>query len=301
MPCMVNRQANIILPGLIASLLFLAGCAPNTPLPAPTQTPAPQTLTPTSVPTPSETPVPSPTPDPCLGTRGTVEEIAFDSTALPSFYIYLPECYARDVGTRYPVLYLLHGQNYQADQWLRLGAPQIVGGMIAAGNAPPFIIVMPFNVASWRGADVDEFGEVFINDFIPFIDQNYRTVATRGKRALGGLSRGGGWAIRYGLTRPDLFGAFGAHSPAIFYRDYSKLDDWLREIPEDEVPLIYIDIGDADGDLADARNFADLLAEMGVVHEWHLYTGSHEEGYWQAHAEEYLFWYGEFFQGGQTE
>ncbi len=294
MPCMVKRQAIIALLGMTASLLFLAGCAPNTPLPEPTRTPFPPTPSPTA----TVLPEPSPTPDPCLGTRGQVDEVTFDSTSLPSFYIYLPECYARDDETRYPVLYLLHGQNYQADQWVRLGAPQVAGELIASDEALPFIIVMPFNIASWRGADVDEFGEVFANEFIPYIDENYRTFATREKRALGGLSRGGGWAIRYGLTRPDLFGAFGAHSPAIFYRDYSKLDDWLKEIPEDETPLIYIDIGDQDGELADARNFADELAAAGVVHEWHLYAGAHEEAYWQAHVEEYLRWYGAFFETG---
>ena len=291
MPCMVKRQETITLLGT-ALFLFLAGCAPETPLP-PTPT---QTAQPTPSPTATALPEPSPTPDPCIGTRGQVDLVTFDSTALPSFYIYLPECYASNPETRYPVLYLLHGQGYQADQWLRLGAAEKAATLIADAEAPPFLIVMPLNIASWRGADVDEFGEVLVGEFIPFIDANYRTLATREKRALGGLSRGGGWAIRYGLTRPDLFGAFGAHSPAIFYRDYSKLDDWLRETPLEQRPQIYLDIGDQDGELADARNFADLLAQMGVVHEWHLFTGSHEERYWQAHVEEYMRWYGKVFE-----
>ncbi len=292
MPSMVKRQANIILIGAAVLLLFLAGCTPATPTPAPTRTP---TLLPTPI---VPTPVlaePSPTPDPCIGTRGQVDRVEFDSTSLPYFYIYLPECYQLDDDAHYPVLYLLHGQNYEADQWQRLGVVELAGVLMDADELLPFLIVMPFNVASWRGADVDEFGDVFVNEFIPYIDENYRTLDVSESRAVGGLSRGGGWAIRYGLTRPDLFGAFGAHSPAIFYQDYGKLDDWLAEIPANEMPLIYLDIGDQDGDLADARDFADELAEAGVVHEWHLYAGGHEESYWQAHVEEYLRWYGAFF------
>ncbi|MBT3339131.1 MAG: hypothetical protein HN855_10380 [Anaerolineae bacterium] len=290
---MVKRQAIITFLGAALLLLFLAGCTSSTPTPVPTRTPLPSPSPTVSTPVLVE---PSPTPDPCIGTRGQVDRVAFDSTSLTYFYIYLPECYVRDDETRYPVLYLLHGQTYEADQWQRLGAVELAGALMEAGELPPFLIVMPFNVASWRGANVDEFGEVLVNEFVPFIDENYRTLAVPESRALGGLSRGGGWAIRYGLTRPDMFGAFGAHSPAIFYLDYSKLDDWLEEIPADEMPLVYLDIGDGDGDLANARSFADLLAEAGVVHEWHLYAGAHEESYWQAHVEEYLRWYGKVFE-----
>ena len=272
---------------------FLAACA------AP-QTPPPMTPTPSPVPSATESigavAAPTSTPDPCAGARGQVEQVAFDSPSIPHFYIYFPACYPYEEETRYPVLYLMHGQNYQADQWLRLGVAEQADALMAAEKIPPFLIVMPFNKASWRGVDVDEFGEVLVEELIPYVDEHYRTLGTREYRALGGISRGGGWAIRYGLTRWDLFGAFGAHSPAIFYRDYSKLDDWLREIPTDFRPQIYIDIGDGDGDLADARRFADLLAEESFLHEWHLYAGGHEERYWRAHLEEYLRWYGGVFE-----
>ena len=167
--------------------------------------------------------------------------------------------------------------------------------MMAAEEISPFLIVMPYDKASWRGVDDDDFGEVFVNKLIPYIDENYRTIPDRDHRALGGLSRGGGWTIRYGFTRWGLFGALGAHSPAIFYRDYKKLDDWIAEIPNKYMPQIYIDIGDLDGERGDATNFTELLAEEGVLHEWHLFSGGHEETYWQAHVDDYLHWYGCFF------
>lgn len=295
MPCMAKRQANTALVGATALLFLLISCTAETPISAPAQMVRPAPSPTASTPVLAE---PSPTPDPCFGARGQVEDVAFDSPWLPSFYIYLPECYANASETHYPVLYLLHGQGYEADQWLRLGIVELAEKLIADGEIPPFLIVMPFNAKSSRSVDVDAFGDILVNELIPFVDKNYRTVAAPPNRALGGLSRGGGWTIRYGLTRPDLFGAFGAHSPAIFYNDYNKLDDWLAEIPADEMPLIYLDIGDGDSDTADARYFADVLADADVLHEWHLFTGLHDENYWQAHVEEYLRWYGAFFDGG---
>src|SRR5210317_2241006 len=117
MPCMVNRQAKTILLGAATLLFFLAGCAPQTPAPAPTKTPPP---------VPSATAVtviaePSPTPDPCSGVSGQVEKGTFSSDFLPEYYIYFPKCYFEDETTRYPVLYLLHGQTFTAEQWLDLG------------------------------------------------------------------------------------------------------------------------------------------------------------------------------------
>lgn len=293
MPCMLKRQENIIT-GLFVSLLFLAGCAAKPPMPNPTDIP--------SIPTPTLTPTkvavaePSPTPEPCLDATDQVEQGTFSSDFLPEYYIYLPKCYFFDESARYPVLYLLHGQTYTADQWIDLGAVEQATALMDAGEIPPFLIVMPFNHRSLRSADDDEFGAVLVEELIPYIDETYRTLDTRKYRALGGLSRGGAWTIRYGLTRWDLFGALGVHSPAIFYRDDSKLQQWLAEIPADEMPQIYLDIGDRDTGLANALRFEDLLTQMSIVHEWHLYTGWHDGEYWQAHVEEYLRWYGAFFE-----
>lgn len=280
---------------IAATFLILAGCAPNTPMPNPTQVPS----TPTPSPTPPIVSVvaePSPTPDdPCLDAESRVEKETFSSDFLPEYYIYFPKCYFADESTRYPVLYLLHGQTYTAEQWIDLGVVEHAAALMDAGEIPPFLIVMPLDRLSWDLVENDPFGDVLIDEFIDFIDAEYRTLPEREFRALGGLSRGAGWTIRLGLQNAELFGALGIHSPAIFQRDASKLDDWLREIPADEMPLIFFDIGDRDTGLADALRFADLLAQMGIVHEWHLYAGWHDDAYWQEHVEEYLRWYGAFF------
>ena len=287
---MDKRQALIFSFGILVILAWVSACSPlNTPKSFPSQTPI-KSPTPTlSTPILTE---PSPTPSICVEQRGHVEEVAFDSVTLPEFYIYLPACYSADVEKHYPVLYLLHGAGFEADQWIRLGAAEKADSLIAADQTLAYLIVMPYEKYSMRIVGDDDFGEVLVDELIPYVDEHFRTLEVRENRAIGGLSRGGGWAIHYGLTRSELFGAIGGHSAAIFRQDSAKLDDWLEEIPRDSLPKVYLDAGDKDQALSGVLSFIDLLAEMGVPHEWRLYSGLHEEAYWRAHVDEYLRWYG---------
>ena len=270
-----------------AIFAWLLACKPITPIPPASPTPILARVAFTTAPTPAPTSVTaasSPTPEKCSETRGQVQSHAYNSVLLPNYHIYLPPCYDFDEEAHYPVLYLLHGANFEDDQWVRLGIEE---------ESPEYIIVMPYEKYSLRPTYETEFGEIFINDFLPYIDRNYRTQRDKKYRAIGGLSRGGGWAIRYGLTRWDIFGAFGAHSPAIFYQDYARLNDWLCEIPADSLPRIYIDTGDKDQNFLIIADFGNLLAENKIAHTWRLYLGFHNERYWRAHVAEYLRWYGE--------
>ena len=68
---------------------------------------------------------------------------------------------------------------------------------------------------------------------------------------------------------------------------------YLDTIPPEQYPRIYVDVGDKDRpEIMDVSLwFEKLLNEWDVPHEWHLFSGYHEEAYWQAHVETYLRWY----------
>ncbi len=275
-----------LLPGLWA-------CSPsNQPVPTPTAIPA--TLTPI----PSPTVTPTATPLGCLTQPGRVEQGAVNETTPPQEYIiYLPPCYNEKPDLRYPVLYLLHGQTYTDDQWVRLGAVSAADRLILGNEAQPFIIVLPddryWNVPAGPG-----FGQRLVEDLVPYIDQRYRTLPDRERRALGGMSRGAGWALQLGLQRWDLFGSLGLHSLAAFGDDRPFLEDRLEQIPPESWPRIFLDMGDSDQELGFNGQFEALLTQMSIPHEWHLYPGLHDEQYWSAHVEEYLRWYA---QGWEME
>jgi len=283
------RQFFLLFPFLVG----LWACAPTNQLPPmPTEVPA------TTTPLPNPTITPTATPLGCLTQPGRIEQGSVAETKPPQEYqIYLPPCYDEKPDTRYPVLYLLHGQTYTYDQWIRLGAVESADTLILGKEVQPFIIVFPDD-RYWNVQAGPEFGRRLVENLIPYIDQHYRTQADRDHRAIGGMSRGAGWTLRLGLQRWDLFGALGLHSLAAFGDDRPFLQDWIEHIPPASWPRIYLDMGDSDQEIGFNAHFETLLTEAGIPHEWHLYPGMHDEQYWHAHVEEYLRWYAQGWEGG---
>ena len=280
----------------LASLLMLLGgcfaCSPQNP-PTPTWTLPPATASPTFPPSFTPTPLPPSTVTPlaCLTNPGQVEEGSLDSTHPPQeFRIYLPPCYEEKAEQRYPVLYLLHGQTFTDDQWVRLGAADVADRLILSGESVPFIIVFPDD-RYWNLPPGPGFGQRLVDLLIPHIDSTYRTIPDREHRVIGGLSRGAGWSLRLGLSHWNLFSAIGLHSLAASQADVSDMDDWLDEIPLSSHPRVFMDIGDNDPELTRASQVESRFNVFGLTHEWHLYSGAHTEEYWSAHVEEYLRWY----------
>jgi enterochelin esterase-like enzyme len=226
---------------------------------------------------------------------GRVEVSELSTFLLPNplvYRIYLPPCYDEEPERLYPVLYLIHGQTYSDTQWDRLGAPETADRLIAAGEVAPFIIVMPRDRV-WLEPTKDNFGQAVEQSLIPWVDEHYRTIPDRAHRAIGGLSRGGAWAIHMGFSHPELFSAVGAHSGFVFHSDLQPLYQWLNSLLTGMAPRIYLDIGDEDRpEIAEsATSLEDLLTQYDIPHEWHMFVGEHEEAYWQAHVEDYLRWY----------
>lgn len=229
----------------------------------------------------------------CLTAPGKVESGVVNTTDPPQeFMIYLPPCYSELTEQRYPVLYLLHGQTYTMDQWVRLGVPQAADQMFFSGESVPFIVVFPDD-SFWNLKAGDRFGERLMGALIPYIDSNYRTLPTRENRALGGLSRGGGWTAQLGFANYGQFGSLGLHSPAVFKGDGLYIEKLLQAIPDDQRPRLWLDAGDNDREWKSIIEFEQVLARANYPHEYHLYIGDHSELYWSMHIHEYVQWYAE--------
>ncbi len=295
------RQASILVARrwcfLFVCLGFfvLAACAPPSPAPLPALPPSPLLPLPSAaVPPTSPPPVASPSSSPATcRLPGRLVAGSLPSAALGRelrYQVYLPPCYASRTAGRYPVLFLLHGLYYDENQWVRIGAITAADRLIADGETPPFLLVLPYD-PTWTEPPESGFGEALIADLLPAIDAAYRTRPEREARAVGGLSRGAGWALHLGLTRPDLFAAVGAHSPIVFGRDANPLAGWLADLPADLPLHLYVDIGQNDAGLPQALWLEELLNAADLPHEWHLNQGTHDEAYWSAHVEDYLRWY----------
>lgn len=143
----------------------------------------------------------------------------FNSTALKrpwGYAIYLPDGYEVS-GLRYPVMYLLHGNNGTLNDWAARGRIQATAdSLIAAGEIPPAIIVMPDAGTTWFVDRKENMETAVIRDLIPDVEKSFRAVPARNGRVVGGLSMGGYGAMRFALKYPDLFSAAALLSPAIY-------------------------------------------------------------------------------------
>jgi len=297
------RYRNLFLAGNLILLALLSTLSACKPLKTVVQTPQAVTVSPSPVVETLEA-GPAPTieatvqPKGCTETKGSVVKALLPSKLVEGglkFRVYLPPCYHFDKDKRYPVIYLIHGQGFNDDQWERIGAPGTADKLIAEG-LKPFIIVMPYDKYHYKFPSTDPFDESVETELIPYVDKIYRTIADRDHRAIGGLSRGGGWAIFFSLTRPDLFSIIGGHSPAVFDEDASNIIKWMGELKPDQPMRYFIDVGEGDGLRDSAAWFEFELTDHKIPHVWRLYTGYHNEEYWSKHIEEYLRWYIESWQ-----
>lgn len=156
--------------------------------------------------------------------HGAVAEVIYHSSSLKRFrrmHVYTPPGYQQGEGT-FPVFYLLHGAGDCDDSWTTVGrAGFILDNLIAAGKAKPMIVVMPaghtggFRFGGPR-PEMDEFSQDFLNDVIPYIENNYRVRTDRGSRAIAGLSMGGGQTLNIGIPQLEKFAYLGVYSSGVF-------------------------------------------------------------------------------------
>ena len=226
-------------------------------------------------------------------TNSQIEKVVFESKNYPkpiTVRLYLPPGYTASPDEPYPVLILLHGSNADGEQWARLGVPETADRLIIEGEISPLVIIMPEEPDSMVYYSETTFGDVLVNEILPKLQTIYPLCRIRECIAIGGLSRGAVWAARLVFLHWNVFGAAGLHSmPATI----PALPEWVHEIPKDELPRVYMDIGDADKDWRNAKKFEEMLTILEIPHEWIFQKGDHTEVYWSAHVEEYLRWYNE--------
>ncbi len=140
----------------------------------------------------------------------SIDAASYSSVALHgrgSLIAYLPPGYASTT-ERYPVLYLLHGNDQLATAFLQIGLQGELDRLIARHVIPPLIAVM---IQGGRGAN--NWGEyegrnyeAYVLEAQELVDRTLPTVAARGARAIAGDSMGGYGSMNIALSNPFRFG-----------------------------------------------------------------------------------------------
>jgi endo-1,4-beta-xylanase len=148
------------------------------------------------------------------------------------YNIYLPPEYFSNPNQRFPVIYVLHGMGGNENTF------SFLINTDQTGLQPTiFVSINGFRNSKYRDAipgspmyGTEMIDSSFITELIPNIDATYRTVATKGGRAIQGSSMGGMGALRFAFKYPQLFSSVYAYMPAI--------DDDLSNLPQGEPALM---------------------------------------------------------------
>jgi len=169
--------------------------------------------------------------------HGNVQQVLFPSPSTNTSrraFVYTPPGYDNNAKKRYPVLYLQHGWGEDETAWSNQGhANLIIDNMIAEGKIQPFIIVMTYGMTNeikfggMRNFKIEPFQTVLVDELIPFVDANFRTIAKSSSRAMAGLSMGGMETHTITINKPDVFSYYallsgGTYAPAEI-KDKSKV------------------------------------------------------------------------------
>ena len=268
----------------------------STPLSAPTKTvTAVPAITP---PQPTQTNVPTATP---CAESGQIETAVFTTQTVGQFNyrIYKPPCYGQD-GHLYPTLYMLPGNNHTDKVWDRLGLDEAAEQLIQAQQILPLLIVMADGgwIANNTSGGVGSYETLILNELIPHIEQTTCAWSDPKGRAIGGLSRGGYWALEIAFRHPEQFVSVGGHSAALLdiaagptiNPQQTGLNNNLGDL------RIYFDIGQADYLIYNIQRLHEEMETAVIQHTWILNKGDHNEIYWRNHTSDYLIWYSQSWQ-----
>ncbi|HLW52342.1 MAG TPA: alpha/beta hydrolase family protein [Candidatus Angelobacter sp.] len=228
----------------------------------------------------------------------------------------LPPSYDAQPGTRFPVLYFLHGLGGDQSFLVSSGGWTMIEDAWEQKHFPEFVLITPNADTSFyinaKSGQV-RYEDFFIREFVPAMEKKFRLQATRKGRAISGVSMGGYGALRFAFKYPQMFSSVAGVMPALLEQlprgsqnaGFTAFFGTAFGSPVDEAfwkantPFvyartanlaglkIYVDCGDQDnyGFDGGARALDKLLTARRVAHLVHIYPGQHD---WQFVAQHLL-------------
>jgi len=252
--------------------------------------------------------------------QSTVKIDSIYSNVLKAYRAYsicLPRNYNENSDRKYPVLYLLNGMGADHKSWFENEhAKEVIDLLTASGEASEMIVVSPcaggdihsdcwngyFNMPGWNYEDF------FFQEFMPFIEKNYRAQGDKAHRAVAGLSMGGGGTVSYAQRHPDLFCAAYAMSalvdiPGEMGKAVAGANPKVQLLTDAVINLScikyvaeadearcnrlrtvkwFVDCGDDDFLLDRNIEFVQAMHKKNIPLEFRVRDGGHESEYWHS-------------------
>jgi enterochelin esterase-like enzyme len=226
-------------------------------------------------------------------------------------FVYTPPDYEKNTKNRYPVLYLQHGGGEDERVWIEMGRTNLIlDNLIEEGKIKPFIVVMEtsavgpqFPMGPRPAAPVanaqnpaapaaggppagarprfsfDTYANLMVNDMIPWVDKNFRTLPDQAHRAMSGLSMGAMCTRSVTLAHLDMFAYIGLFSGGTIAP--AEISD------KSKVKLVFMSYGSRERGSDGVKAAADALNQAGIksvsyvspltAHEWQSWRRSLRE------------------------
>jgi enterochelin esterase-like enzyme len=163
--------------------------------------------------------------------------------------VWLPAAYDRQSGRRFPVLFDLvgyTGSGRSHTNWSNFAenVPERLARLVATRRLSPCIVVFPDCFTALGGnqyinsSAIGRYADYLTRELVPFVDREFRTLASRDHRGCFGKSSGGYGAMVHGMLYPDVWGAIGNHSGDAYF-DFVYRSEWpstLNELAKYRVP-----------------------------------------------------------------
>ena len=132
-------------------------------------------------------------------------------------YVYLPNGYEENEDKKYPVVYCLTGFTGRGKMMLNDSAfspnmAERLDKLINEERIKPMVVVMPDCFTHYGGSQyinstaTGRYEDYLTEEIVPFVDENFRTIADRDSRAVAGKSSGGYGSLIMAMRHADLFG-----------------------------------------------------------------------------------------------
>lgn len=216
--------------------------------------------------------------------------------------IYTPPGYDGRGEKSYPLVVLCHGFGDDETAWTEVGrVHHIMDNLIAEGKIQPMVIVMPNGhpvplarrtwSEDYNGRNSQAMTNDIVNDLLPLVEHHYNVTKNAQKRAIVGLSMGGGHSIMGGMLHPDQFtyvGAFSASAPhGDLVKNYPQLIQGA-EANNATRKLFWIACGKKDFLMDRNREFVEQLALHGINHTFVETEGAHGWSVWRDYLPKFL-------------
>lgn len=196
-----------------------------------------------------------------------------------AIWLYLPPSYQVDTTKRYPVVYMLDGQNLfdaalayagewkvdeSLDQWHQNEQRDFIVVGIANGESQRLNEYSPWVHPQYGGGEGSLFLQFITEELKPYIDAHYRTKKEAANTAIAGSSMGGLFSFFAGFQRPDVFSKIGAFSSSFWFSP--MVYTWIAQQPLTSINnKVYLTAGTAEGStqVADMLKMRDLLIQKG--------------------------------------